>query len=364
LPLGRATLSPRQLAVLAGASARELLWGLRAVSREVARWRALAATIPDERLRDDALRAIQHKRTNIDGAALFSTLPRRRDPNLLRLLVAYEILADFLDCAGERGAHVGVANGLHLYRALRDALDPAAPIGNYYRYHPWSEDGGYLLQLVATCRRTCGHLPSFQTVRPLVAHAASLTDVLALNHEPHRLSRDATLRAWAKRHFPGRSELAWFEWCGAASAWLAILALLALAADEAYGAPEAGAVYAAYLPWVSLAGTMLDSYVDVEEDAAADAHSYIAHYPSRQASTERVIAILGRSLQELATLRDGHRHLVIIGCMVAMYLSEDSGRVPAMRASTDKLRGASGDLGCALVPVLRAWRIIYRQTSV
>ncbi len=122
-------------------------------------------------------------------------------------------------------------------------------------------------------------------------------------------------------------------------------------------------MYSAYLPWVSLAGTMLDSYVDIGEDVAEEAHSYIAHYPNPQVAAERVIKILGRSLQEVATLRDGHRHMVIVSCMAAMYLSKDSARAPAMRTNTNQLKQASGNLGYALVPVLRFWRVVYRQRS-
>ena len=48
--------------------------------------------------------SIDRKRGHADGAALFWILPRRRDPNLLRLLVTYQIIWDFLDCVNERGA--------------------------------------------------------------------------------------------------------------------------------------------------------------------------------------------------------------------------------------------------------------------
>ncbi len=349
--------------MLAAASTRELLWGLRAVAREVARWRRLAAAIPDDTLRHDALRAIDRKRANIDGAALFWVLPRHRNPNLLRLLVAYEILADFLDCTSERGAHVGVANGLRLHSALRDALDPAASISDYYRYHPWAQDGGYIHRLITTCQRKCELLPSLHVVRPFLNHAASLTEVLALNHEPDPSSRDAALSVWAGLRFPEQSELAWFEWCGGASAWLTIFALLALATNPTSKTAEAKDVYDAYLPWVSLTGTMLDSYVDMAEDTSNDSHSYISHYPGQQFSTERVIEIVGRSLREVNGLRDRHRHLVIVGCMVAMYLSKDSARTPAMRANTDRITRVSGNLGYLLSFVLRAWRILYRQQS-
>jgi hypothetical protein len=113
----------RQAWVLLAAGSRELVWGLRGVSRELTRWRVRASSIPDLVLRSDALEAIDRKRGNIYGASLFWILPTRRSPELLRLLVAYEIMADFLDCVSERGAYVGIGNGLQLHRALIEALD-------------------------------------------------------------------------------------------------------------------------------------------------------------------------------------------------------------------------------------------------
>lgn len=277
--------------------------------------------------------------------------------------MAYEILADFLDCVNERAAHVGIENGLCLHRALRDALSPGEPVADYYRYHPYSDDHGFLRLLIATCQEACVLLPSFHTVRPFVARAARMTDVLALNHVPDQPTRDSVLQAWAKGRFPAHPELAWFECCGSASAWLTILALLALAADVGCETPEAERVYEAYLPWVSLSGTMLDSYADMAEDEADGAHSYVAHYPGHQVAVDRLVEILGRALQEVANLHNGERHLVIVACMVAMFLSKDGARAPAMRKSTNNITRASGPLTGLLVPVLRAWRTFYGQQS-
>jgi tetraprenyl-beta-curcumene synthase len=345
------------------ATARELSWGLAGVSREVAHWRALASRIPDEALRLDALEALDRKRANIDGAALFTTLPRTRSPDLLRLLVAFEILADYLDCTSERGAHVGIHNGQRLHLALVEALNPRLRLSDYYRYHPWRDDGGYLCALVTTCRATCERLPSYHAVQPLVTRAANLAQVLALNHEENPSRRVAVLRAWASANFPGRDELAWYEWTGAASAWLTILALLALAADPDRAPAEAQATYAAYLPWVSLVGTMLDSYGDAREDAANAAHSYIGHYASTNDGAQRLGWLIRRAIQEAASLPDAPRHLVIVTCMVAMYLSKDTVNTNDTRARTTSLIHTAGPLARLLLPVLRAWRILYGQQT-
>ena len=64
--------------------------------------------------------------------------------------MAYEVLADFLDCVSERGAERGIQNGCQLHLALVEALRPNRGISDYYRYHSSSDDGGYACALVAT----------------------------------------------------------------------------------------------------------------------------------------------------------------------------------------------------------------------
>jgi cytochrome P450 len=290
---------------------------------------------------------------------MFWTLPRTRSPELLRLLVAYQVLADYLDCTSERAANNGIRNGQQLHRALIEAIDPSLPLSDYYQHHPWREDDGYLRTLVECCRQTALRLPSFAQTQPLAARAARLTTVLALNHEPDSALRDTEMKAWAGLHFPKGSELEWFELAGSASAWLTILALLALAADTGREQSEAKAIYAAYLPWVSLAGTMLDSYADAAEDREAGAHSYIAHYTSTPEALERIGEILAAALAKAADLPNGERHVALISCMVAMYLSKDSARTNENLAATRQLARAAGRLPRALIPVLRAWRVVY-----
>lgn len=314
-------------------------------------------------MREDALEAIQRKRANIDGAALFSTLPHVRSRSLLRLLVAYEILADFLDCTSERGAHIGTRNGLQLHRALVEALDPQLAISDYYRFHPWRADGGYVRALVETCRALCVQLPSYETAQPHLARATRLALVLGLNHEPDPRRRDVLLSQWAAEHFPGDSQLTWFERTGGASAWLTVLALLAVAADHQSSQAQAQATFDAYLPWISLTGTMLDSYGDQRADEANLDHSYIAHYSSPAVAIHRIGAIVRRSLHEAEALPHGARHLVLTSCMIAMYLSKDSVRTPAAHAHTHTLLQSAGPLTRLLVPVLRLWRVLYNQRT-
>jgi tetraprenyl-beta-curcumene synthase len=356
-------LGPRQAWVLLAAATRELLWGLQAVSREIEVWRVRASAIPDPRIRADALGSLAGKRTHLDGAALFWILPRRRNVRLLQLLVAYEITLEFLDNMNERAAHAGQANGRQLHLALAEALDPDSPISDYYRFHPWREDGGYLRALVESCREHCTSLPSYSRIRPLAIREATRAQVLALNHDPNPHFRDTALREWAAREFPGGDEASWFELSGAATASLTVHVLLALAAEPAFEESDVESVQAVYFPWCSLATTMLDSYVDQLEDAANGDHSYIAHYASRELAVQRLCEVVDRTAREARGLRNGNRHAVIVACMVAMYLSRDSACTPDLRATTGALVHAGGSLTKLLLPILRAWRIAYGLRS-
>jgi tetraprenyl-beta-curcumene synthase len=326
-------------------------------------WEARARTIEDVALREDALRTLHRKRGSIDGAGLFWTLADRRDPRLLRALVAHELIWDFLDCVSERGAEVGDANGLQLHRALADSLDPDAPMADYYRHHRWRRDTGFLRELVGVCRASCVALPSYGLVRSAAVDEARRGAVQGLNHALDAKHRDEALRSWVRSGAAPPEGVDWFELTAAESASLVIHALLALSASPNARVEDVAAVRAAYFPWVSLATVMLDSYVDQIEDAATGSHSYIAHYRDKAAAVSRLHETIERAGSCVLGLPDGNRHAVIVACMVAMYLSKDSASAPELRATTGSLVAAGGSLTRLLVPVLRLWRIRHEQQA-
>jgi tetraprenyl-beta-curcumene synthase len=349
----------KHASALGGAVMRQMVWGLREVSREVATWRAYATEIPDATIREDALAALEHKRPNTDGAALLWIVPAQRCPRLLRLLVAYEIMGDFLDSVIERGAHVGIVNGRQLHLALVDAIDIERPVSDYYLYHPWQDDGGYLPRLVKACRYGCATLPSYGCVRPLLMRAARLAQVQGLNHEPDVALRQLVLEAWAIREGDADSGLGWYETAGAASAWLTVLALMAVAAEPTPTRAQAYEVFLAYFPWIALAATLLDSYDDLVEDRLNYTSSFLTHYGPFCVVLRRIDELVRRATREARALPQGERHAVIVASMIALYLSKDSVRSPDMKATSRMLLCSGGRLAMLLGPVLRAWRLAY-----
>lgn len=327
-------------------------------------WRKRAEAIPDPAVREDAIHAITEQRPHIDGAALFTILPKTRSNDLLRLLVSYEVIWDFLDNLNERTAQQGLASGLQLHLALIEALDDQTPISDFYHHIPRHKDNQYLRGLVTTCKETYTRLPSSRQLAHPLLHEARRSQVCALNHAPDHVERDDALKAWARTEFPNGHEATWFELTAAASTDLTIFALLALASNARCAPSQTTEICEAYYPWVSVLTAMLDSYVDYREDSNNDTHNYLAHYPTQTAAIERIRLLIRRCLHEGRSLTDAHKHLVIATCMFSMYLSKTTALQPESRTATRQLLASGGTLTRLLHPILRLWRRLYGLRSV
>jgi tetraprenyl-beta-curcumene synthase len=356
--VGPAPLDRRQTSALIGVAARELAWVLPSVSREIGHWCAVASNVRDSTLRAEALLTLRRERLNVEGAALFAVLPRRRHLALVRALCAYQITLDYLDTISERSTDDPLANGRQLHRALSDAVDPGAPISDYYRFHPYRDDANYLQGLVEAGRAGCAALPAFEHVHTRAVRAATLATVQAPNHDPLAARRAAGLRAWVERELPGRQEMAWFELAAAASSSLWTLALLALAADPDLREEDVIEAEAVYFPWICAASTLLDAFVDQACDRAEGNHSYVEHYDSPAEMVERLCEIVFRSVDGARRLRNGERHALIAAGMVSMYLSKASARSPELRAASRRIARVAGSLPRVQLPIMRAMRLL------
>src|SRR6185312_3717004 len=109
----------------------------------------------------------------------------------------YQTLWDYLDNVSERSTVEGSKNGYQLHRALIEALDPDSPISDYYLYHPEHADGGYIRELVLTCRKCCETLTAYPQVRPHILAGVRHCAIQGINHLQDRRLRERGLRLWA-----------------------------------------------------------------------------------------------------------------------------------------------------------------------
>lgn len=350
----------RELAVLVFVMARFWVIVLPLVRRELRVWRQRAAAIPDPGLRAHAMATLDSERFSAAGAALFATTtPRRRDPALVRTLVAYQVACDYLDTLAEQPSHDPIRSGARLHRALSDAVDHG-PLTDYFPDRTEADDGGYLAALVTACRDGCARLPAFPQVQGAALQESARNVVQGINHAAPGV-REPALRRWAAetRAADGGAvgDASWFELAAASSSSLAVLALIAAAADPRTTTCTAERVSNAYFPWIEALSTLLDSVADHARDAETGELNFVSRYATQAAAAVRLQQVTARALAGARSLPRGERHVVLVVGMIAMHLSEPGAWLPWARAVTAAvLRAADTPLMPLLLSLLRTWR--------
>lgn len=170
------------------------------------------------------------------------------------------------------------------------------------------------------------------------------------------------LERWARREYPHETETPWFELSAAATASLTVHALLSLGGDSRANLLEVELTAAIY-PRISLLATMLDSYIDEGGDIEGSLHSYVSHYGDSRQLMHRLVRAISEATRLVAALPSGECHAVVLGSMLALYLTSDHARAPARMPITVAALEAAGQPTRFLRPLLRSWRIAHRLTD-
>lgn len=306
---------------------------------------ARAEAIPDPRLRADALASHHDKGSNSEGLAALAVLaPAERRAQVVRSLVSYQLMLDYLDGVSERPSDDPLGNGLALHRAFDVALDPRARHEDYYAHTAMSDDGGYLRELIEICRAPLPDLPSYPATREALLRQARLCrESQALNHALRYVQVREEVGDWAERTVAEVGLEPGFEWweliAAAAASSLCVGALLSLAATPGVAEEDARQVESAYFPWASGLNALLDSLVDLDEDPAEVSH--LRRYESHDRAAERLGTIAVGARSRVAELPDGRLHEAILAAMGALYLIHAEawrpGREPISLAVYDAL---------------------------
>ena len=339
------------------------------VGRELAHWRAMAASIPDPRLRAGAADALA-KRGNVEGAALFATLaPRTHRRSTVRALVAYQTAYNYLDTLSELPGDDASANARQLHQALLVALDPGAGRPDYYERSPWRGDGigcangDYLQAIVDVCREALVALPSYALVAPTARVAAArIVDYQALNlsrgHGGH-----GALERWATEATPVGSGLAWWETAAASGSSLAVHALIAAAATPDLDPREVVLTDGAYFPWIGALHSLLDSLVDRREDCDGGRLCLLDNYPSTTSAASRLAGLALRCKMACERMPGARAHRVIVTAMASYYLSAPECDTTEAQAIGRELTGVLGRPLSVAITMFRARRLLRSLTG-
>ncbi len=316
--------------VFASAAVRYWLGVFPSVCAERRRRRARALAIPDPLLRQVALES-QRKWGNVEGAAAFAAFtPRRHRGAAARAMMCFQAAYNYLDMLIEQPSADPAANGRSLHQALLVALDPGqdASHSDYYAYCPQHRDGGYLREIVDSCRVALARLPSYATVAPAALDAAARIVEFQSCNTGERQGDLRALERWARAANPPGPDLGWWEVAAAGGSSLCVFALIALAAEPELDPRVVCAVQDAYFPWIGALHSLLDNLVDVGEDRATGQHSLVGAYASPEQAASRMGWLAERSLSVADGLPGGRGHTLLLAAMASFYLSTPEASTP------------------------------------
>jgi tetraprenyl-beta-curcumene synthase len=298
------------------------------------------------------------KRGNMEGAALFAVLaPRATRDAAVRALVAFQAAYNYLDTLVEQPSPDPVENGRQLHHALLVALEPGAAHSDYYAHCHLREDGGYLAEMVDSCRRALGALPSYRLAAELApAAAARIVAFQSLNLGESQ-GGQAGLERWARVHTPLHSGLCWWETAAAGGSSLGVHALIASAARPDLDPREVSAMERAYFPWIGALHSLLDSLVDVDEDRRDGQRNLLSYYRSTDEISVRLMSIAASANSASRTLTGGRRHEAILTAMAGYYLSSPEACSRDLYRVSDNVAIATGALVKPALPLFRAGRL-------
>lgn len=325
--------------------------------REVRHWRAKAEAIPDRTLRRTALESQSEKAGNLEGAVAFAVLATPRYRRLCaQAMAAFEMTFDYVDCLSEMPCADPIRNGRQLSRALSVAVTPSERHCDYYAHYPFHDDGGYLRELVQTCRDMLVTLPAYHIAKdPLGRAAMHIADYQTYNHGDARGSHQA-FRRWAEdRHSSGNhDDLFWWEFAAAHGSSLPVFALIAAASNVRTRSCDVWAIEHAYVPWIGAANSLLDSLVDQTEDTEPGQHRLLDYYMTNEQASERLQYIVREAAQHAETLKPPYGHTLIVAAMVSFYLSAPQLKVATTTATHRAIRRNGGEFVWPAIWMMRA----------
>jgi tetraprenyl-beta-curcumene synthase len=328
------------------------------VGCELTEWRSHAQAIPDPVLRAQALHKLSAERLNPEAAAFFAVLAPRKERRLVvRLIVAYQLLYDYLDAVNELPGCTDLRNGLQLHEALVDAVSPDRSLSDYYLHNPNRRDGDYVVALTTVCRRIVRSLPSMVRLAPVLERAARRCGEAQSRNHAITTEGEHGLIAWSLEQSPGgNGKYLWWELAAGGISCLAIHALFALAAQPQGTSQDAALVDEAYFPPICAISALLDSLADHHSDAGTTNHSFIVRYRDSLHAAERFASIAEDAAVRIGRLGHRRRHLAILRGVVAFYLSSPSVREEFPAPVAENLMLSGGPLTHTMRAVMRLRR--------
>ncbi len=309
------------------------------VKTELDYWRGRAKKIPDPELRKQALASIENKKFHCEGGCVYAAGNMARKDTLIRLIVAYQTISDYLDNLCDRSTSLYGDNFKQLHQSMLDAVSLTPPTVNYYQYNHEKDDGGYLRDLVLTVQQEITNLPHYEKIQPDVYRLASLYCELQIyKHMSDSLREEKLFTWWNEKKDTVPATLKWNEFAAATGSTIGIFHLFQVASLPECTAERVTRIVRSYFPWICSLHILLDYLIDLEEDELGGDLNFISYYNNDDEIYQRLLYVAEQAKLGISRLPDQKFHLMVIEGLVGLYLSDGKvSRQPMVKHVADRL---------------------------
>lgn len=195
-------------------------------------------------------------------------------------------------------------------------------MGDYYRFHPEREDGGYLARLVQICREILTALPGYAMIAPFLQDLSGLYRDLQIHKHVANEERIPRLTHWFEKYREALPAMQWFEFAACTGSTLGIFALVARAFRPGLTAGLVEGLKNAYFPWVQGLHILLDYLIDQEEDRQGGDLNFCSFYKNNAETADRLVHFYTQAREAVSSLPEAGFHLYVNRGLLATYLAD------------------------------------------
>ncbi len=293
------------------------------IEEELKRWRGKAEAIPNAELRNQALASIETKAFHCQGGGVFALLAGVHCKTVLRFIVAYQTISDYLDNLCDRSTSLNPKDFRMLHKAMADALSPGNSLKNYYAYRDEQDDGDYLHELVQTCQNTLLEMEDFPLIQEEMLELEALYAELQIYKHVKEEERLPLLMEWYNINKDKALGLRWNEFAAAAGSTLGIFCLVAYGFSGKITSALVEEIVGSYFPYVQGLHILLDYYIDQEEDRTEGDLNFCNDYRDEVQMFDRFHYFFILAEEKMARLPDKQFHRYIPKGLIGLYLSDE-----------------------------------------
>ncbi|QOY33773.1 tetraprenyl-beta-curcumene synthase family protein [Anaerobacillus isosaccharinicus] len=296
------------------------------VHKNLDMWKQKADAIPNNELRKQALASIESKTFHCEGGSIYGLLAKDRIDDVIRFIVAYQTISDYLDNLCDRSTSLDPTDFQALHHSMVHALTPDAPLENYYRYRDEQDDGGYLRDLVKTCQDIVSSLPNYSNIFELNLELAQYYCDLQVHKHVKKEERVPRLEEWFNQYKDKLPPMSWYEFSACSGSTLGIFCLVSYATNESFTRDDAKKVKESYFPWVQGLHIMLDYFIDQEEDRQGGDLNFCFYYDDEGHLIERLECFAREADKSIRKMPNQPFHSFINKGLLAIYLADEKVR--------------------------------------